>query len=81
LHSSNQTLRALICLFTMDVESIDDLLRDLNIDTDDEDPIQPPTLAEAGPGENDNGEIILTIDGTEYVEAKKIARKTSKGTN
>jgi hypothetical protein len=64
----------------MDVESIDDLLRDLNIDTDDEDPIQPATLAEAGPGDNDNSEIILTIDGTEYVEVKKIARKTSKGT-
>jgi hypothetical protein len=64
----------------MDVESIDDLLRDLNIDADDEDPIQPLTLAEAGPGDNDNGEIILTADDTEHVEAKKIARKTSKGT-
>jgi hypothetical protein len=61
----------------MDLEVVNDLLGDLNIDTDGEDHNQLSTLA--GAGDNDN-ERSLIIGSTEYVEAENTARKNRRGT-
>ena len=65
----------------MDVEAINILLRDLNLDPDDENRSQSAILAGASDSEpsNDDDSLTCIIDGTEYVEAKKIACQPRKG--
>jgi hypothetical protein len=61
--------------FTMDIDSIENLLYNLNINTDDEVSSQSPGTDDVN--ENDS---VLIVDDIEYVEAKNVARKTRKGT-
>ena len=65
----------------MDVEAINSLLRDLNLDPDDENRSQSAILAGASDSEPNNDDDSLIINGTEYVEAKKIAGQPRKGKN
>jgi hypothetical protein len=65
----------------LQIEAVNDLLRGPDIDSDDEVGTQSSTLAGADSDndEHGNGERSLVIDGTEYVEAKSVARKSRKG--